>query len=125
MAQSAIMQKAGPASPRPEAVRAQVARVLASRHFARSPKLSRFLEFTVEETLGGRAETLKEYLIGLEVFGRPVTFDPRADGIVRVQAFNLRSRLAAYYETEGIADPIGIEYSKGGYAPSLRAPCSR
>jgi len=43
------------------AVRAQLSRILTSEHFARSERLSRFLEFTVEQTLAGRAELLKEY----------------------------------------------------------------
>ena len=99
------------------AVRAQVRKILASDHFARARRLSRFLEFTVEETLAGRADGLKEYLIGIEVFGRQASFDPRADGIVRVQAVNLRTRLAEYYASDGREDAIAIEYSKGSYAP--------
>jgi TolB-like protein/Tfp pilus assembly protein PilF len=107
--------------PSPDEVRAQAARILASRHFAKSPRLSRFLEFTLEKALGGDADTLKEYLIGVEVFGRPASFDPRADGIVRVQAVNLRARLAAYYAKDGDGDPVIIECVKGSYGPSWRA----
>jgi hypothetical protein len=68
------------------AVRAQLSRILASEHFVRSERLSHFLEFTVEQTLAGRADLLKEYPIGVEVFGRKDSFDPRIDAIVRVQA---------------------------------------
>jgi serine/threonine-protein kinase len=100
-------------------VRAQLSRILASEHFARSERLSRFLEFTVEQTLAGRAELLKEYPIGVEVFGRKDSFDPRIDAIVRVQAVSLRSRVNDYYAKQGISDPILIEYSKGGYAPVM------
>ena len=100
-------------------MRAQLSRILASEHFARSERLSRFLEFTVEQTLAGRAELLKEYPIGVEVFGRKDSFDPRIDAIVRVQAVNLRSRVNDYYANQGASDPIVIEYSKGGYAPVM------
>jgi TolB-like protein/Tfp pilus assembly protein PilF len=106
--------------PTGEAVRAELAKILASDEFARSPRLSRFLEFTVEETLAGRAGSLKEYLIGVEVFGRPTSFDPRNEAIVRVQAVSLRSRLADYYKKEGLNDPVRIEYKKGSYAAILR-----
>ena len=37
-------------------VRAQLARVLASRHFARTTRLARLLRFVVERTLDGRAD---------------------------------------------------------------------
>jgi len=103
-----------------DAVRAQVGRILASEYFVRSERLSRFLEFTVEQTLAGRAEQLKEYPIAVEVFGRKDSFDPRIDAIVRVQAVSLRSRLNDYYARQGASDPILIEYAKGGYAPAMR-----
>jgi TolB-like protein/Tfp pilus assembly protein PilF len=103
-----------------DAVRAQLGRILASEHFVRSERLSRFLEFTVEQTLAGRAELLKEYSIAVEVFGRKDSFDPRVDAIVRVQAVNLRSRVSDYYAKQGAGDPILIEYVKGGYAPGMR-----
>ena len=106
--------------PTAEEIRAQLGRVLASDRFAKSRFLSRFLRFTVEHTLAGKAEDLKEYLIAIEVFGRKASFDPRADGIVRVQAVNLRSRIVAYYENEGAEDLIIIEYTKGNYVPTFR-----
>jgi len=77
----------------PDAVEAALAKILASEHFAHSGQLSRFLEFTVTQTLAGGADNLKEYAIGTAVFGRKESFDPRTDGIVRVQAVALRSRL--------------------------------
>jgi hypothetical protein len=38
--------------------------------FVQSDRLGRFLRYTVETTLAGDAETLKEYLIGTEVYER-------------------------------------------------------
>ena len=66
------------------AVREELERVLRSATFTHSHRIRRFLQFVVEEYLGGRQHRLKEYLIGLEVFGRPESFDPRVDSIVRV-----------------------------------------
>lgn len=103
--------------PDPEAVHSQLERILSAKRFAHSERLSRFLRFTVEQTLTGKAESLKEYLVGVEVFGRKDSFDPRSDAIVRVQAVNLRERLREYYEQEGSADPVIISFVKGSYAP--------
>src|SRR6185369_6765554 len=60
---------------------------------------------------------LKEYSLGAEVFDRGDQFDPRMDPIVRVQARNLRTRLAQYYSGPGEADPIIIELPKRTYVP--------
>jgi tetratricopeptide (TPR) repeat protein len=103
----------------PETVRAQLERILNSKAFARSPRISRFLTFVVEQTLDGQESKLKEYLLGVEVFGRLDSFDPRIDSIVRVEARRLRYKLDRYYETEGHNDPIYIQFRKGCYVPSF------
>lgn len=103
----------------PADVRAALARVLRSSPFARSPQLQRFISFVVEETLAGRGERLKEYVIGLEVFARPASYDPRIDSLVRVEARRLRAALASYYATEGGKDPVVIDLQKGSYLPSF------
>src|SRR3984893_4962882 len=64
--------------------------------------------------------TVKEYQIATEVFGRSAGFDPQADSTVRVQAGRLRVKLAEYYATEGIDDPIIVELPKGSYVLSFR-----
>jgi TolB-like protein/Flp pilus assembly protein TadD len=104
-------------SPSTEAVRAQLERVLANQPFARSERLSRFLRFTVEQALQGNGSALKEYLLGVEVFDRGDSFDPRTDNIVRVEARRLRTSLIEYYATAGRHDGILIELPKGRYVP--------
>jgi serine/threonine-protein kinase len=64
----------------------------------------RFLRLTVERSLAGQAGELKEYLLGVEVFDRKASYDPRVDPIVRVEARRLRSKL---------------EFASGGYAPRV------
>ena len=88
------------ASPAPDepAIRAQLARLLDSPQFRGSRNLTGFLTFVVERTLEGRADEIKEYTVGVEVLGRGPDFDPRADGVVRVQAGQMRKKLAAYYD---------------------------
>lgn len=98
----------------------QLDRILRSPHFARAERLSQFLHFIVERWLDGRESELKEYLVGTEVFQRPPDFDSRTDPIVRTQAHRLRAALKAYYEGEGVADPIRIEIPKGSYVPIAR-----
>jgi adenylate cyclase len=108
-----------------EIVEAQLARVLASSHFSGAGRLSAFLEFVVRKTVSGRSEEIKEYTVGTEVFGRPHSFDPRLDTIVRVQASKLRTRLAEYYADSGSNDPVVIELPRGTYVPSIHARTGR
>ena len=103
------------------AVRQQVEKILAHGLFTRSERMGRFLRVAVERSLGGRAADLKEYLIGVEVFDRKETYDPRVDPIVRVEARRLRSKLKAYYEGDGRGDQVVIEFVSGSYAPRIRA----
>ena len=100
--------------------RPQLARILASRTFHQADRLKRFLAFIVEETLSGRGGQLKEFLLGIEVFGKDARFDPRTDPIVRVQARRLRVRLARYYSDEGQEDEVLVDLPKGGYAPVIK-----
>jgi len=81
--------------------------------------MGRFLRLAVERSIEGKAGDLKEYLLGVEVFDRKPTYDPRVDPIVRVEARRLRSKLKQYYESDGRADPIVIEFVKGSYAPQI------
>jgi serine/threonine-protein kinase len=70
--------------------------------------------------LQGKGDNLKEYAVGVQVFGRESSFDPRTDPVVRVQARRLRARLERYYNEEGQNDQILIDLPKGGYAPVFR-----
>jgi eukaryotic-like serine/threonine-protein kinase len=102
-----------------DAVRSQLERIIASPGFTHSDRMVRFLRFTVDQALKGHAGELKETVLGMEVFDRPSSFDPRTDTIVRVEARRLRSKLKEYYEGEGRGDSIRIDFPKGGYVPSF------
>jgi TolB-like protein len=106
-------------SPSGDDVRRQLDRLLASGVFANAGRMSRFLKFVVEQTLAGEGERLKEYVIGIEVFDRDASYDPRLDSIVRVEAARLRSKLAEYYAGEGRGDAVVLSLPKGGYAPAV------
>lgn len=94
-------------------------RVRASREFQRSPGLQRLLAFLVETALDGRADEIKESVIGLEVFRRAPGYDSKADAIVRVEAGRLRRKLEAYYRTEGAGDLLRISLPRGAYVPVI------
>ena len=103
-----------------KAVRQELTRILGSKTFSQVDRLKRFVDFIVTETVDGRGGDLKEYVIGVQVFGKEAGFDPRTDPIVRVQARRLRTRLARYYLDEGNSDEIVVDLPKGGYAPVFR-----
>ncbi len=62
---------------------------------------------------------IKEFQIATEVLGRSADFDPQLDSMVRVQAGRLRSKLAEYYNSDGLEDPIVVELPKGTYLLSF------
>lgn len=105
--------------PEPAEVHAQVQRILESRMFSNCERLIRFVSFAAQHALKGSGEPLKEYVIGLEVFDRTSSYDPRIDPIVRVEARRLRSKLNSYYCSVGREDPILVEFPKGTYTPSF------
>lgn len=103
-----------------KAIRLQLNRVLASKTFHQVDRLKRFISFIVLEGVAGRGGDLKEYVIGVHVFDKEPSFDPRTDPIVRVQARRLRARLVRYYREEGQNDEVIIDLPKGGYSPTFR-----
>jgi TolB-like protein len=103
-----------------EAIRDEVSRILESSMFIQSERLGRFLRFTVETTLAGEAGSLKEYLIGTEVYERKPSYHPGEDSIVRSEARRLRRKLKEYYESDGKDDLVFIYYRPGSYVPAFR-----
>ena len=101
-------------------IRAELARVLQSSPFVNSDRLARFLRFTVDTAIAGRGDSLKEYLIGVEVYDRKPPYHPSQDSIVRTEARRLRSKLKEYYEAEGRTDPVFIYFRPGTYLPVFR-----
>jgi TolB-like protein/Tfp pilus assembly protein PilF len=108
-------------TPPSQAAQDALEKILVDPTFRASQRLKDLLRYLVEETIAGRGEELKEYTIGLEVFKKPESFDPRLDNIVRTDARRLRSRLAEYYAEGGREDSIRIEFVKGRYSPVFRS----
>jgi TolB-like protein/tetratricopeptide (TPR) repeat protein len=103
-----------------KAIREELSRILQSSIFSQSDRLGRFLRFTIESALSGKAGELKEYVIGTEVYDRKPSYHPSEDSIVRTEARRLRSKLKEYYEVEGKGDPVFIYYRPGSYVPVFR-----
>jgi TolB-like protein len=70
----------------------------------------------------GEGGSVKEYLIGTEVYERKPPYHPGEDSIVRSEARRLRRKLKEYYESDGKDDSVLISYRPGSYVPvfSLR-----
>jgi len=103
-----------------EQVELALASVEASAAFRGSTRHRALLRHLVERMLAGDLASLKETLIAVEVFGRPVaSFDPKFDTIVRVEARRLRARLAEHYRGEGHDNRLRIELPVGSYVPQI------
>lgn len=111
---------AQPASfPSEDAVREALQHVAKHRLFIGCPRLTRFLEYIVEETLAGRTDAIKEYTLGVEVYGRPPAYDPKIDATVRVEAGRLRAKLAKYYLESEAPNSVRIQLPRGTYVPVI------
>jgi hypothetical protein len=92
--------------------------ILKSSAFSSSRRCQEFLRYIVVEATHGRAESIKERNIALEVFGKGADFEPGEDSLVRVKAREVRKRLSEYYEST--ADHgLKIELPVGGYIPRI------
>src|SRR6516225_476530 len=98
------------------AVRAELERIVHHPLFGHSKRYPGMLRYVVERTLEGRAEELKERTVGIEGLGRPVSYDPSQDPVVRTTATELRRRLAEYYQ-EAAESAVCIQLPVGSYVP--------
>jgi hypothetical protein len=91
--------------------------VLHSKTFDRSDQLKAFLRYVCEMEMEGRGAELNEYLIGVEVLGRPTDYSPTEDATVRNRAYALRRKLDEYYAHEQPDARVRIEIPRGQYSP--------
>lgn len=97
----------------------QVEKLVGSQTLHGSESLRKLLQYLAQQALDRPGAPVKEHQIATEVFGRPSDFDPQLDSLVRVQAGRLRSKLAAYYESEGPEDHVLVDLPKGSYGLSF------
>jgi TolB-like protein/Tfp pilus assembly protein PilF len=101
-------------------VRQHLDEVLASRAFSGSKRTQDFLRLIVGHALEGEFDSLRERMIGAEMFGRPVGYDTGSDSVVRVRASEVRKKLAQYYsEPRKQRSAVRIELPSGCYVPKF------
>ena len=100
-------------------VRDELRNVLASEAFKGGKRAQDFLQLVVEHALAGRIDSLRERMLGAEMFGRPVDYDTANDAVVRVKASEVRRRLAQYYGTLEAPPPVRIDLPTGSYVPQF------
>ncbi|WP_255551193.1 hypothetical protein [Granulicella sp. dw_53] len=86
--------------------------------FAGSKRAQDFLQLVVGHALVGEYDSLRERMIGAEMFGRPIDYDTGSDSVVRVKATEVRKKLAQYY-LEASSSPVRIELPSGSYVPKF------
>ncbi len=93
----------------------QVQRIIQSKAFRTSEVHRNLLHYLAEKSLSGTSGSLKEYTVGLDVFAKPASYDPRQESVVRMHVARLRQKLAEYYRTEGVNDAVIVDLPKGGF----------
>jgi hypothetical protein len=117
--QSAGLIREAPPEVDGKAVLQQLDRMLKSRHFCNSRRYPAFLAHIVRRTLEGDLDSLKERILGIEVFKRPHDYDTGADPVVRITAGEVRKRIALYYHDDGTEQELRIELPAGSYVPAF------
>lgn len=99
-----------------KAIRDHVETVIASATLASSPRRAQLLRYLCTRAMTGDGDEVNEYAIGIDVFQKPSSFDPRIDSIVRTEMGRLRQKLKEYYAG---APPSGmrIELPLRSYVP--------
>jgi hypothetical protein len=76
------------------------------------------LRHIVERALTGDVESLKERLLGMDIFHRRSDYDTSSDAIVRVTASDVRRRLANFYSEHSVQS-MRISLPLGSYVPDF------
>jgi len=98
-------------------VRLHLDQIVSSHAFSGSRRTQDFLRLIVEHALAGEVDSLRERMIGAEMFGRPIDYDTGSDSVVRVKATEVRKRLAQFYLETDEKTEVRIELLSGSYVP--------
>jgi hypothetical protein len=93
--------------------------VIEGAAFKTSQRSGQFLKYIVDQAIAGHFESLKERVIGIELFGRSPTYDTGEDAIVRVTASDVRKRLLQHYGKDGANSEFRIGLPLGAYIPEI------
>lgn len=100
-------------------VRSHLEEVITSSAFAGSKRCQDFLQLVIEHALAGQYDSLRERMIGAEMFGRPISYDTANDAVVRVKATEVRRKLAQFYRETTTFPRVRIELPTGSYVPKF------
>jgi hypothetical protein len=87
--------------------------------FKGSHRSALFLKHVIHQSIAGNFESLKERVIGMELFGRSPSYVTGEDAIVRVTANDVRKRLQQHYGKYGSASEFRINLPLGSYIPEI------
>jgi len=87
--------------------------------FKGSHRSGQFLQYIVDQAISGQFDSLKERVIGMELFGRSASYDTGDDAIVRVTASDVRKRLLQHYGRYGATSEFRISLPSGSYIPEI------
>ncbi|MFK7860132.1 MAG: hypothetical protein AB8B64_14995 [Granulosicoccus sp.] len=92
--------------------------ILATEKFEAAPQMSAFLRYVVEQAADGNQSRIKAFTVAVDALGKPDTFDPQNDPVVRVLAGRLRAALSAYNDENPNAAVV-IKMTPGSYVPTF------
>ena len=87
--------------------------------FKGSHRSCQFLKYIVDQAIAGHFDSLKERVIGVELFDRSTSYDTSDDAIVRVTASDVRKRLLQHYGKNGSTSEFRISLPSGSYVPEI------
>ena len=101
-------------------LRAHLQEIVKGKTFKGSHRSAQFLTYIVEQALAGHFDSLKERVIGIELFGRSPSYDTSEDAIVRVTASDVRKRLLQHYGENGATSSrFRLSLPSGSYIPEI------
>src|SRR5450755_3847591 len=104
-----------PVPPRPQ-VEGLLEDILGSAPFRTSRQCQDLFRYIVEHSLAASDGSLRERIIGIEVFGRAPDYDTAEDPVVRTRAADVRKRLAQYFQAhQNTPGSWKIEIPTGSY----------
>lgn len=106
-----------PAGVTDEDAKVELERLLSDAQFHSTERNRNFLKYVANAVFEGNSASVKAYTIAVDVFGRPSSFDPSTDPIVRIEATRLRASLVQYYEARTDIGSVHIELPRGRYIP--------
>ncbi|MDO3443957.1 hypothetical protein [Agrobacterium sp. V1] len=102
-----------------EAILHTLSNICTSDTFRNSPRMQSFLRYIVVETIEGRANGIKSYVIATDVFDRSPSAAIINDSVVRTAGTRLRLLLERYNSSPKPANAIVITLPRGAYIPDF------